>query len=151
MGTETNFDGHLTHRRKILCLSANDSGGIERQARLLAQYLQCRRDQEVFDDLIFTLGQRRSLHKYKLAVQGDSIQELRLSLQNLVYSPPTASGFQKLIFIFTGQGAQWPKMGRELLAAYPVFHNTFQTVNQHLSDLGATWSLLGMLRYLWSG
>ena len=143
-GTGDNPDFHAIRARKILCLSANDSDGVKRQAQLLAGYLRSHHTLEHMDDLVYTLGQRRSIHKYRHALQSDSIQGLQSSLDSLKYSPPRAGGLKRLAFMFTGQGAQWPKMGCELLAAYPVFKNAFVAADKHMDSLGATWSLLGM-------
>lgn len=136
-------DNHLKYRRKILCLSANDSSGIERQAGRLANYLQASLDSVSLDDLVYTLGQRRSLHKYRYAIHGHSIQSLQHSLESIKYTPPKASGLRRLAFVFTGQGAQWPRMGCELFTVYPVFKKTFQAAEEHMRRLGAKWSLLG--------
>lgn len=129
-------------------MSANDSGGIERQAGLLADYLQGHPGSDLMNDLAYTLSQRRSIHKHRYAIQSDSVEGLQSSLEKMKYNPPTAGGPTKLAFIFTGQGAQWPKMGCELLAAYPIFRNAFQAADKHMRSLGATWSLIGMFRAL---
>ena len=46
-------------------------------------------------------------------------------------------------FVFNGQGAQWHAMGRELIAAYPVFGSAILRADQMLKEYGATWSLHG--------
>ena len=137
-------DVDLTEGRKVLCLSAHDTGGIERQATLLAEYLRAHNGSKFMNDLVYTLGQRRSIHKHRYAIHSDTVHGLQSNLEKLRYSPPKVSGLKRLVFIFTGQGAQWPKMGCELLAAYPVFSKTFHAADKHMSSLGATWSLLGM-------
>ena len=131
------------YKRKILCLSANDSGGIERQAGRLAKYLQDHLDSVSIDDLVYTLGQRRSMHRYRCAIHGHSIQSLQHTLESVKYNPPKASGLRRLAFIFTGQGAQWPRMGCELFTVYPVFRKALQAADEHVRCLGAKWSLLG--------
>lgn len=147
-GTMVKPDADLVHGRKILYLSANDSGGIERQARLLAAYLQSRAGLGLMNDLVYTLCQRRSIHKHRYALQSDCLQGFQSILKKVKYNPPKLGGFRKLAFVFTGQGAQWPKMGCQLLAAYPVFKNAFHAADKHMSSLGATWSLLGISRVL---
>ena len=133
----------LNSRQKILCLSANDSSGVERQAGRLAEYLRDHLDSVSIDDLVYTLGQRRSIHRYRYATQGSSIKTLQNNLEKVRYSPPKAGGLRRLAFIFTGQGAQWPRMGCELFTAYPVFKKTFQAADEYVRCLGAKWSLLG--------
>lgn len=147
IATEAVSNGHLTHTRKILCLSANDSGGIERQARLLAQYLQNHHGPRLVDDLVYTLGQRRTIQKYRCAIQGESIQGLKSNLEKGAKAVSTTGEFRRLAFLFTGQGVQWPRMGCELLATYPIFNATFQAADKHMSSLGA-WSLLGKSKVL---
>ncbi|KAH6858814.1 hypothetical protein BKA58DRAFT_346728, partial [Alternaria rosae] len=51
-----------------------------------------------------------------------------------------------LVFVFTGQGAQWARMGYELLRsnASPVFSNTIASLDKSLQDLGSlapSWSI----------
>ena len=50
--------------------------------------------------------------------------------------------FPRLITIDTGQGAQWARMGRELLNNYPVFAESMANAELHLLSLGADWALL---------
>ena len=147
-GTQESASTHSIHGRKIFCLSANDAHGIERQAKLLAEYLRGHAGPELMDDLAYTLGQRRSIHRYKVAIHSNSTQKLQSRLEELKYNAPKASGIKRLAFIFTGQGAQWPKMGYELLATYPVFKAAFEAADEFMSSLGATWSLLGILNLL---
>ncbi|CAL3970577.1 unnamed protein product, partial [Diplocarpon coronariae] len=53
-------------------------------------------------------------------------------------------GEPRIGFIFTGQGAQWYAMGRELFDAYPIFAATMERIDRYLTKLGANFSLLGM-------
>lgn len=48
----------------------------------------------------------------------------------------------KLAFIFTGQGAQWYGMGRELLESHAVFASTIERADSHLLSIGADFSIL---------
>lgn len=48
----------------------------------------------------------------------------------------------KLAFVFTGQGAQWHAMGRELLDSHAVFASSIERADEHLLSIGADFSLL---------
>ena len=45
-------------------------------------------------------------------------------------------------FIFTGQGAQWHAMGRELIRAMPIFQQSLMASEIILQELGSKWSLV---------
>ena len=49
----------------------------------------------------------------------------------------------KLIFVFTGQGAQWPQMGRELMTSQPTFRASLEKLEKFLAALPdpPTWNL----------
>lgn len=58
----------------------------------------------------------------------------------------TGSGsFSKLpiAFVFTGQGAQWPQMGKELIEEFPSFRRTIQDLDSVLQAIpnGPSWTL----------
>ena len=52
-----------------------------------------------------------------------------------------ASDDLRLTFIFTGQGAQWYAIGRELIRSSVVFRKSIARSSSILTDLGSTWSL----------
>jgi len=49
-------------------------------------------------------------------------------------------------YIFTGQGAQYYNMGRELYGRYPVYASTLNACEEYLTSLGAPFSLLGIFK-----
>ena len=110
----------------------------------LSQYLQTKLNEEesFLADRAFTLADRRSMLDWRLAASASSTQELQAALESndvhLNRGPKTPG----LGFIFTGQGAQWPAMGQQLLV-YPVFTSTLREADGCLRSLGAKWSLLG--------
>ncbi|MBD2522077.1 type I polyketide synthase [Nostoc sp. FACHB-133] len=95
-------------------------------------------------DIAYTTSLRRPHHKHRIALVGQSIEQLTAALDafvedpNLVSNPDDLSG---LVFVFSGQGAQWIGMGRQLLAQEPVFRETIQECDRILKSL-ANWSLL---------
>jgi acyl transferase domain-containing protein len=46
-----------------------------------------------------------------------------------------------LVMVFNGQGAQWPRMGKELHRCNAMFNSTIKLLENQLRSLGASWSL----------
>ncbi|KAI0418327.1 hypothetical protein F5X98DRAFT_373799 [Xylaria grammica] len=81
-------------------------------------------------DLASTLAYRRMHHPLRtFAIAHDGIIEQ--SQQPSAKSSPN----HKVVMVFTGQGAQWPGMGRELLQSEEVFRNTIRSLDQHLKHV----------------
>ncbi|OLN84341.1 Nonribosomal peptide synthetase 14-like protein 1 [Colletotrichum chlorophyti] len=113
-------------------------------------------------DLAFTLQSHRSALPYRLAFSctdvGKLVSQMSESL-NIIKSTPRANmgsvvrlgndaqGSPKLLGIFTGQGAQWPGMGRDLLSSSKVFADSITRMEESLASLPdpPAWSLFGEL------
>ena len=63
------------------------------------------------------------------------------TLENTQVSPQRSTTAPRIAYIFTGQGAQWHAMGRELIETYPVISSTIRAAEDCLNTLGAKWSL----------
>lgn len=132
--------------RRLYVLSGNDKSSLEARMNDLSVYLEQR--PEVFQNsllpnLAYTLGQRRSHLAYKVAISARGSAELIPALASKDTSTFRSTVEPRIGFVFTGQGAQWHAMGRELLDAYPVFAATMEKIDRHLLSLGADFSLLG--------
>lgn len=88
-------------------------------------------------DLALTLGSRRSnlsTRGFILARQNTLREDLRVeNLQDLGEGVQTLK--LPLAFVFTGQGAQWAGMGRQLMEEFPTYRRTIQSLDTHLSSL----------------
>ena len=144
--------GKNAGRPKLLVWSAADEDGISRLVSIYSDHFAqlCSGDggsQDYLEGLACTLATRRSSLPWKsFAVASDvfSLTELRTKLSQ----PSRSADTLGLGFIFTGQGAQWHAMGRELLI-YPVFRNSLLTAGEELRGQGCQWSLLGTQLNIW--
>ena len=140
---------------KLLIFSAYDREGLNRQKQSFCSYLQTQsaelsqiEDKQLLSDLAFTLSERRSLLGWKTYAVASSLNELQCGLQTKEAEIPffRSSGSSRLGFIFTGQGAQWARMGEEL-NQYPTFRQSISKSDYYLrSTLGCTWSAAKEMR-----
>ncbi|GAB0134290.1 t1pks [Epichloe bromicola] len=134
---------------KLFVLCANDETSVKSMASQLGVYLE--QHPEVFEkrilnDIAYTLSERRSHFPWRLAITASSCNDLAISLNDGTSLPKRAvSNKFKIGFIYTGQGAQWAQMGRELMDAYPVFAGMMHAAAACLEKLGAQFSLVDEL------
>lgn len=94
----------------------------------------------MLQDLSYTLCCRRSTFRHRSCVTASSWEELQGHLAGPVPKTREAPS-TSLTFVFTGQGAQWYAMGRELIATSEVFRVSLQETNTILTGLGCQWDL----------
>jgi acyl transferase domain-containing protein len=90
-------------------------------------------------DLAYTLSQRRSAFEWRSFVVARTKEEASSILQNDLVKYKRSKNKAACAFIFTGQGAQWYAMGRELALA-PLFQSALKKADKHLASLGCTWT-----------
>lgn len=134
-----------TPTRKLFVITANDKSSLEAVLKNLVIYLEQRPEmfqKTLMADVAYTLGQRRSLLQWRVAIPALRSFDLIEAINGQRLSPGKEVDPLRIGFIFTGQGAQWYGMGRELYQQYPVFANAIDYADVCLGSLGATWSLL---------
>ncbi|ORY57229.1 uncharacterized protein BCR38DRAFT_461375 [Pseudomassariella vexata] len=139
---DENKNANITPR--MFVLSANDEHSLKSLITSYAVHvgsLSQKTTAVYLDQLSYTLASRRSLLPWREAFVASSLSELSEKLcagdgTLLRSSEPSGLGF-----VFTGQGAQWCRMGAELMEGYPVFSNTMMAAEKHLRSLGSRWSL----------
>ncbi|CAG8028853.1 unnamed protein product [Penicillium olsonii] len=130
-------------KRKLFVVSAFDKQACVQMGHDLSSYVDLHPtvfDDKVLDRTAYTLGQRRSFFPWRLAGSAELSQDLT-ALMSTNATPVRCSKEPTVGFVFTGQGAQWHGMGKELLGTYPVFEQTMKNVDACLKSLGATFSI----------
>ena len=135
----------------LFALTANDESSLKSQMHALVMYLEKRRAGSTTDlmrNLAFTLGERRSLLPWKIALPAlAAAEDLIGKLESREQVPTRTTKVPRLGFVFTGQGANWQGMGRELLETNKVFSSAIAAADRHLVTLGASWSLTGLCSF----
>jgi acyl transferase domain-containing protein len=114
----------------VLALSARNEAGLRDLAARYASSLETTDD--AFADICFTANTGRAQFDHRLAVTAASIDEAREALVAAAAAPSirTRSGrapkgrSADVVFLFTGQGAQFPGMARALYETQPAFRRT---------------------------
>jgi acyl transferase domain-containing protein len=134
--------------QKLFVFSASDERSLKRLVTTYQQNLPdlCK-DAGSFADLAYTLSEKRTSLLWRFFSQASSTQELQQGLEIEHSKLVRSTQGPKLCFVFTGQGAQWNNMGRELLE-YPVFRRSLQESELCFKDMGSSWSLIGTDSFL---
>ncbi|KAL4947728.1 hypothetical protein BDW69DRAFT_189927 [Aspergillus filifer] len=135
---------------RLLVWSAVDQAAISKLKSAYAGFLKKKSpvmtDPSAFLDMVYTLARKRTLHSWRLYAVGRNSEDLGVSMVNSNPVQAAASAAPgSLAFIFTGQGAQYARMGYGLLAL-PFFQNRFEQLDRLLEDIGCEWSLLELLK-----
>lgn len=124
----------------LFTLSAKTEQALAAQVQQYITYLQHHPDVNVAD-VCYTANTGRVHFTYRLAVLAKDIDELGtklLAYQNkeavdgLLTAQSVAT--QKVAFLFTGQGSQYPNMGRELYTTQSVFHDAIEECAEILAS-----------------
>ncbi|GAB3152883.1 hypothetical protein GCM10027258_54670 [Amycolatopsis stemonae] len=103
-------------------LSAKSREALREQAARLLSHVDGHRPV----DLAFSLATTRAAFDHRAVVVAETAEELRDGLTELTSAGETVPG--KTAYVFAGQGAQQPGMGRGLYAAFPVFAQAFDEI-----------------------
>ena len=127
----------------LLTLSAKTAGALRTLAARYREFLSGVADSEL-GDLCYTTHVGRTHFAHRLGVAGPSAESLAqklsvygqssddLSMQQGVVAPNAAA--PKVAFLFTGQGAQYTGMARDLYATQPTFRQTIDHCDKILQS-----------------
>ncbi|KAI6777524.1 hybrid NRPS/PKS enzyme, partial [Emericellopsis cladophorae] len=125
--------------------SASSEYDLRANLQAFASYLE-QHPYLAVHDISYTLRHRRSVLPHRVAFPAGSIASLRASIVAELESTDTPVGFRTLVKsgrsgrvlgVFTGQGAQYARMGSKLLEQSPLAQNTIRKLQGHLEELPA--------------
>ncbi|KAF2218978.1 AMP-binding enzyme [Elsinoe ampelina] len=132
--------------------SAASGKSLQSYLKKFAEYVAINREDVNLDDVAFTLHSRRSRLPLATSVVASGVDDLLSTLHERIEVGALAHAFLQpndtpgsVIGVFTGQGAQWPRMGVELLTRCPAATDMFATLESRLDRLPIadkpSWSL----------
>ena len=108
-------------------VSGRTAEALRAQAARLAAHVTARPGLDPAD-VAWSLATTRQAFEHRAVITGTGRDELTASLAALAAGEPSASVVTgaaadpgRVVFVFPGQGGQWPGMGRDLAASCPVF------------------------------
>ncbi|KAF4951266.1 hypothetical protein FSARC_12965 [Fusarium sarcochroum] len=127
---------------QLFVFTAKAKSSLSSGVKELQQWITDRKENVDLQALAWTLGCRRSLMAWRSTCVASRTEDLLTSMTNLGSVRASLSRPQPIVFLFTGQGAQWHAMGRELLETNSAFRDSIVRSDQILQSLGMTWSLV---------
>ncbi|KAL4933195.1 acyl transferase domain-containing protein [Aspergillus undulatus] len=120
---------------------AHSESSLRRRIEGIEKYLEEKPDS--LHDLAFTLCERRehlTRRAFALQTEFQASGSFNVGTADCEHAP-------EVTFVFTGQGAQWPAMGKMLILTYERFRRTIRLLDQSLQSLHKppAWSLQDLL------
>lgn len=114
---EFSLEEDESERPYTLVISANDAPTLTANIRALCNHLLNPQVRVTLPDLAYTLSQRRTRLWHRAFVTTRSLADLD---EHQFVVGKKGSEAPRVGFVFTGQGAQWPQMGADLLRFFPA-------------------------------
>ncbi|MCC7383298.1 MAG: SDR family NAD(P)-dependent oxidoreductase [Deltaproteobacteria bacterium] len=139
-------------RGRLLLLSASSEEALARSARALAPALAAPVIR--LDDASHTLAVSRAALAQRAALIAESSADAASKLSRIARGDPgpevmlgrrDPKAARSLVFVFPGQGTQWPEMGLALAEEEPLFREALARVDAEISSV-AGWSVLDVIR-----
>lgn len=118
-----------TPRAELLLYSANTPKSLERMTKQYEQWIE--NNPAAVGDLAYTLAHRREHlpHRSSAIFNNGAVSKAA--------APTKAAQKHEVVMVFTGQGAQWACMGRELLQSDETFRSSIRSLDIELRNAGS--------------
>jgi acyl transferase domain-containing protein len=142
-GTHASLDEGPQANPQLFVLSATSEKSLVEAAKNVQSWISTKApEQDCLSDLAYTLNVRRSLLPLRLSVVASTPDELVSTLESKNLRITKLPHSVSVAFIFTGQGAQWYAMGRELLGISSAFKDSILQSDKLIQSFGSEWSLV---------
>ncbi|WP_372365775.1 SDR family NAD(P)-dependent oxidoreductase [Candidatus Uabimicrobium sp. HlEnr_7] len=120
----------------IFCVSGKTAYSLQSLIEKYIDYLQ--NNDAKIEDLCFTTNAGRSHFEKRIAVVGDTTQQILQKLEieaQKISEDNSYAQKKKIAFLFTGQGSQYSSMAKTLYETCPKFREVLDTCSNILKDL----------------
>ncbi|MGC2619142.1 MAG: type I polyketide synthase, partial [Acidobacteriaceae bacterium] len=133
----------------VLPISARTSQACDAMAGSIRDFLDGDGLAVPLYNICHSAANRRSHYEERLALTAESRSSLRTLLDDYlsgravpgVSRGRTALDNQQVVFVFSGQGSQWPRMGLELYSHFPAFRAALDACDAEIQRF-AGWSVI---------
>lgn len=127
----------------LLLFSANDTTSLKNNVSAISKHLINSAVNVKLSDVAYTLSERRTHHFHRGFIATDS----KDFFPGSETTGKARAQAPRIGFIFTGQGAQWSQMGKDLIKTFPVAKNVIEVLDDTLQTLPSPpkWSLIAEL------
>ncbi|KAI1124384.1 putative polyketide synthase [Nemania abortiva] len=116
----------------LIPVSAHDEQALKNSVAMLSETIS----KYKLSDLLHTLGARKSTFSHRaFVVQQHEDLKHGLQIESMTTGKAPISPVQQICLVFTGQGAQWPEMGAQLIHEYSTFRQTICYLDHVLAQL----------------
>ncbi|KAF7546534.1 hypothetical protein G7Z17_g8371 [Cylindrodendrum hubeiense] len=133
-------DSCNTAGANLVAVSAKTGVSLQGSLSLFKGFLQNNKERISVGQLSYTTTARRIHHPHRVMLVGSSVNELvaqiDTALRDQTGMTRPKSKTPKIVFAFTGQGAQFPGMGRQMMETFALFRTELRQLDHVAHTLG---------------
>lgn len=146
-GSSLSTFGKNRTKKRLFVFSSHDQAGFKRNADALVEHLDILDAGASSSGFMANLAHTLSGSRSSLSWRATCIAENKTELHDYLTTKPgdgasrdasSATRSPRIGFVFTGQGAQWARMGVEMLDR-PVFRDSVAQSTHFLQSMGCVW------------